>query len=117
MRRIPGVRRLVVAQALTVRMTKHSGSLRTTRPVLAGHVFVGRESGAVWLRTSENIVTVRIVAAPIVYLPFLAERGLLGEIVGAMQLRDVLGDSDTLGIRPRTFADAIACIYRTGTLC
>jgi len=60
MRRIPGVRRLVVAQALTVRMTKHSGSLRTTRPVLAGHVFVGRESGAVWLRTSENIVTVRI---------------------------------------------------------
>src|ERR1700694_3410405 len=29
-----------------------------------------------------------------------------------MQLRDILGDDDALGVLPRTLADAVACIHR-----
>jgi hypothetical protein len=36
----------------------------------------------------------------------LGERGLFRQVVGAVQLGDVLRDDDTFGIGPRPFADA-----------
>jgi hypothetical protein len=66
-------------------MAKHGGALRTARPILAGHVLVGLKGGAVRLRASENVVPVRLVATAIIHLTLLGERGLLSEIIGAMQ--------------------------------
>src|SRR3954454_5553669 len=83
-------------------------ALRARRPVLAGLVVTRGKCAAVRLRTREDIVPVRRVAAAVDDLALLAERGLLGEIVGrAVQLGDVLGDHRALGILPRSLADAI----------
>ena len=107
---------LIVAQAETIRVAKHRRALRTARPILAGHVLVGRKSGAIRLRAGKNVVAIGLVADAIIYLTLLGERGLLGEIIGAVQLRDVLGDNHAFGVHPRTFADAIARVHGTGAL-
>src|SRR5436309_3197027 len=53
-------------------------------------------------------MTVGRIAAAVDDLALLAERALLGEAVGAVQLCDVLGDHRALRILPRPLADAIA---------
>ena len=105
---------LIVAQAETIRVAKHRRAFRTARPILAGHVLVARKSGAIRLRAGKNVVAIGLVADAIIYLTLLGERGLLGEIIGPVQLRDVLGDDHAFGVYPRTFADAIARIFSTG---
>src|SRR3974377_829447 len=116
MRGVPRTGRLVVAQAMTVGVAKYSAALRTARPIFASHVFVGRKSGAVRPRAGEKVMPVGLVANTIVHLTLFGERGLFGEVVGAMELRDILGDDHALGVRPRTFADAIACVHGIGAL-
>ena len=76
-------------------------------PVAARLVVAGRERRAVRLRAGQDVVLVRRVAAAVDDLALFGERGLLGEVVGAVQLRDVLGDDDALGVLPRAAADAI----------
>ena len=56
-------------------------------------------------------MAVRRVAAAVDDLALFAQCGLLGEIVGAVQLGDVLGDHHALGILPRPLADAVARIH------
>jgi hypothetical protein len=69
---------LIVAQAETIRVAKHRRAFRTARPILAGHVLVGRKSGAIRLRAGKNVVAIGLVADAIIYLTLLGERGLLG---------------------------------------
>ena len=64
---------------------------------------VAGEGGAVGLRAGEDVVLVRLVAAALDHLALLGERRLLGEVVvGAVQVRDILGD------RPRPWRSATA---------
>src|SRR5438445_11873720 len=111
MRRVPGFRRIVVAQAHAVGVAEHRSTLRAARPILAGAVVAGRERGTVWLRSRQHVVAVRRIAAAVDAVALFAERGLLGKIVvGAMQSGNILGDHHALGILPRSLADALARI-------
>src|SRR5438132_1709909 len=42
----------------------------------------------------------------------LGQGGLLREVVGAVQLVEILGDDDALGVLPRAAADAVAGVRR-----
>src|SRR6185295_885213 len=64
----------------------------------------------------QHVVTVGRIAAAVDDLALLAERGLLGKAVGAVQIGDVLGNNSALGILPRPLADAIARIDRRLTV-
>src|SRR5258707_1635835 len=55
-RRVPGFRGVVVAQANAVDMAEHGGALRRARPVLAGAILAGRERRAVGLRSRQRVV-------------------------------------------------------------
>src|SRR6185503_16248676 len=113
MRRVPGVRRRVVAQALAVDVAEHGRALRAARPVLAGAVFTSREGFAVGRRAGERVVPVRLFVPSVDDLALLTQRSLLGEIVlVAVQIVDALGDHDALGIGPGAFADAVARVHR-----
>src|SRR3954453_8705307 len=93
-------------------MAQHRGALRAARPVLAGTVFAGCESRAVRLRPRQHVVPVWRIAATVEHIALLAQRGLFGEVVRAMQLGDVLGDDHAFGILPGAFADAVPGIHR-----
>src|SRR5262245_63283686 len=89
-------------------MPDHGGALRAARPVLASSIVAGGKGGAVSLRSRQHVVAVRRVTGPVDHLALLGERGLLGEVVaGAVEVGDVLGDHDALGILPRSLADAV----------
>src|SRR3954447_12723222 len=120
MGRVPRLRRVVIAQSDAIGMTEHGRALCGAGPVAAGAVLAGPECGAVGLRAGQHIVAVRRVAAAVDDLGLLAERGLLGEVVGAVQLGDILGDDDALGVLPWSLADAVARIdggLAVGGLC
>src|SRR5260221_1851944 len=112
MRRVPGFRDVVVAQADAVGMPDHRRALRRTRPVLAGAVVAGGKRRAVRLRSRQHVMPGRRVAETVDDIALLGERGLFGEAIAAVQFCDVLGDDGTLGVLPRTLADAIACVHR-----
>jgi hypothetical protein len=98
-------------------MTKHGRTLSAARPILAGTVFIPREGCHIRLRTCENVVSVRSIAAAIIDLAFFSQSGLLGEVViVAVKLGDVFCDCRAFGIDSRTSADAVARIFDTGTL-
>src|SRR5436305_8827449 len=82
------------------------------RPVAAGLVAFRSERRAVRLRAGQNVVHVGIVAAAVDDFALLVERRLLADVVLPVQLDDVLGDDDALGVLPRTLADAVARIDR-----
>src|SRR5215213_9624490 len=87
------------------------------RPVAAGLVVAGREAGAVRLRTREDVVLVRLVAAALHAFAFLGQRRLLVEVVARpVQVGDVLGDDCTLRVLPWALADAVFRVDRRGTL-
>src|SRR6478735_8040786 len=99
-------------------MPDHRGTLRRTRPVLAGSVLAGRKGRAVTLRTREHVVAIRRVAGAVDDLALFGERGLLGEIVaGAVEVGDILGDHDAFRILPRPLADAVARVHRQRMAC
>src|SRR6185312_1731715 len=97
-------------------MTEHRRALRAARPVLAGAVLIASEGRAVGLRAREDIVAVRCVAATVDDLALLRQRRLLGEVVLAVQVGDVLGDDDALGVGPGALADAVLRVHRAGPL-
>src|SRR2546428_8804659 len=117
MRRVPGLRRIVVAQALPVVMADHRRPLAALRPVAAGAVLPGRERGAVRLGAGQDVVHVRRIAAPVDHLTLFGQGGLLGDVVLAVQLSQILRDDDALGVLPGTAADAVARVDGAGALC
>ena len=103
---------VIVAQSDAVGMADHRRALRAARPVLAGAVLARRESRAVRLRSRQHVVAVRRIAAAVDDFALLGQRGLFGQIVGAVQLGDVPGDHHALRVLPRSLADAVARVHR-----
>src|SRR4029450_2445563 len=116
MRRVPGLRRVVVAQPLPVVMTDHRRAGAALRPVAAGAILVGRGPRAVRPGARGDFVHVRRVAAPVDLVALFRERRLLVDVVLAVQLGEVLRDDDALGVQPRSAADAVAGVDRAGAL-
>src|SRR2546426_3346447 len=116
MRRVPRLRRIVVAQALPVMVADHRCPLAALRPVAAGTILAGRERGAVRLGAGQDVVHVRRIAAPVDHLTLLGQRRLLADVVLAVQLGYVLRDDDALGVLPGTAADAVSRVDRAGSL-
>src|SRR5215831_7192715 len=98
-------------------MAEHDSALGAARVILAGVVLIIRESGAVGLRSRQNVMPVWCVAATIVDLAFFGQGGLFGEVVSAVQFGDVLCNCHTFCVHPRTLADTVARVDRPGTLC
>src|SRR6186713_2068476 len=97
-------------------MSQHDRALRAARIVLAGAVVASTERSPVRLRTSEDVVPVWRVTAPVGHVTFFAERRLLGQIVRSVQFGDILGDGYAFGIHPRPFANAVAGVHGPGAL-
>src|SRR5215210_4623703 len=116
MRTVPGFRSVIVAHATAVEMSDYRRTLRAARPVLAGAILGGSERTAVRLRSRQHVMPVRLIAGAVENITFLAQRALLGQVVGAVQLGDVLCDHDAFGIFPRPPADAVARIHRRLTV-
>src|SRR5499427_5592935 len=116
MRRVPRLRRVVVAQPLPVVMADHRRALAALGPVAAGAILAGRERGTVRLRARQDVVRVRRVAAPVDGVALLGERGLLVDVVRAVKLGEVLGDDDAFGVLPGPCADAVARVDGAGAL-
>ena len=57
-------------------------------------------------------MTVRRVAKPVDDFTLLVQRGLFVDVVGAVKIRNVLGNHDAFRIRPWTLADPIARVDR-----
>src|SRR5689334_8538044 len=107
-RRVPGLRGVVVAQALAVVMAHHGGAGGAARPVLAGAVLAGREGGAVGLRAGEDVVGVGLIATAVHGLALLGQGGLLGELVpGAVEVGHAGGHHLTLGVLPWSVSDTV----------
>src|SRR5215470_12133445 len=118
MRRVPGLRRLVIAQALAVDVAEHRGALRTLGPVAAGAILARREGAAVGLRAGERVVIIRRVANARHDSAALGQRGLRTElVVGAVQIVDVLRNGLFLEVHPRAAADAVARVDGLATVC
>src|SRR6266481_4149886 len=73
MRTVPGFRRVIVAQADAVGMSKHRRTLRAARPVLAGAILARCECGAVGLRSRQHVMAVRRIAAAVDDVALLAQ--------------------------------------------
>src|SRR5262245_9182472 len=98
-------------------MTKHGRALRAACPVFARTIVAPGEGGSVSLRTRENVVPVRSIAAAVIDLAFFRQRSLLGKIVAAaVKLGDIFCNCYAFGIGPRAFADAVTRIFSAGTL-
>src|SRR5205085_1110822 len=108
MRRIPRLGGRALVKPRAVGMAYHRDALSALGPVPAGTVFACRKRRSIWLRAGENVVRIRRVAAAVDDIAFLGKRGLLAEIVVAVQLRHILGDDYPLGVRPWPASDAIA---------
>src|SRR5262249_20286546 len=109
MRRVPRLRRVVVAQALAVVMADHGGALPALAPIAAGPVIARRKGAAVRLRAGQHVVPVGRVGAAVDRLALLAERRLLVDlVVGAVQVVDALRDHLALGVPPGPAPDAVA---------
>src|SRR5262249_47243998 len=113
MRGIPGFRRVVVPQTHSIGMADDRRALGAARPILAGSISFAGKCGAIGLRSRQHIVTVWRVAAAVDHLALFGKRSLLRKVVvWAMQIGRVLCDRHTLGILPRTLANAITRIDR-----
>src|SRR4051794_34779194 len=85
-------------------------------PVAAGLVVAARESGAVWLRSGQDVVLVRRIAAAVDALALFGERRLLVQIVVPVKVGNVLGDDDAFGVLPRARADPVLRVDGLRTL-
>src|SRR5262249_9356452 len=91
MRRVPRLRRGVVAQALAITVAEHGRALRAAGPVAAGAVLAGRGRLAVGLRAGQHIVVVGGVADAGHHVAALGQPILHAElVVFAVQIVDVL---------------------------
>src|ERR1700741_154618 len=98
-------------------MTEHDGALRTGRVVLAGVVLIIRESGSVGSRACQDVMPVWRIATTSVDLALFGQRGLLVEVIGAVQLSNVLRNRHTFCIHPRTLPDTVTRADRARALC
>src|SRR5207244_6811966 len=87
-------------------------ALAALGPICASDVFAAGERRAVRLRAGEDVVLVRRVAASIDDVPLFGQRGLLVEVVVAVQLGYIAGNDDSLDVLPWTIADALARVDR-----
>src|SRR4030095_17208973 len=90
------------------------GPVAALGPVAARLVVARRERGPVGLRAGDDAVLIGRVAAAVDGRSLFGERGLLVQIVGAVQLGDILGNDVSLGVLPRAFADAVLGIHGRG---
>ena len=117
MRRIPRLRRRVVAQALAIEWPSMAEPAVLLVQFLQVRSSPAGKALAVGGRAGEDVMPVRLFAAAVDDLALLAQRGLLGEVVAvAVQIVDALGDHRALGILPRTLADAVAGVHRAVAL-
>src|SRR6185369_2503356 len=93
-------------------VAKHRRAFAALRPVAAGAVFARGERRAVGLGAGENVVGVRVVAAPVHRRAFLGQRGLLVEVRVGVQVGDALRDHLALGVLPGALADAVLGVDR-----
>src|SRR6478735_6283587 len=107
-RRVPRLRRHALVEAGAIAVADHRRTLAALGPVAAGRVDAAGDRRAVGLRAGQDVVHVRRVATAVDDIALLGERGLLGEVVRAMQLGHAVGDDDALGVAPRAGADAVA---------
>ena len=118
MRRVPGFGGIIIAQPYPVCVSEHGRALGTARPVLAGAIITPGEGRSVRLRTCKDVVLVWCIAAAVVVLAIIGQRGLFCVIFNIyVNLGHVHLNSYAFIIDPGTFADAIACIFRTSALC
>src|SRR5580692_8342832 len=106
------MRGVVLAQALAVDVAEHGSAFGAAGPIAARAILAGRERRAVRLRAGQGVMPVGGVAPAIDDVAFFGKRSLLGQVILAVQLGDILGDDDALGVGPGTFADAVASIGR-----
>src|SRR6185437_10555059 len=113
MRRIPRMRRWIIAQAEAVNVSEHGAALGAARPVFSRTILTVREDAAVRFRARQCIVTGRCNTDTGDPAAVLGQRCVHGElIVIAVQIIDVLRDDLALEILPRTGADAVAGVDR-----
>src|SRR5260370_20006906 len=116
MLRIPGLGEGSFVETGAIGVSDHRDALTALGPVAARAILASGKRGSVGLRARKNVVHVRRIAASIDDVAFLGERGLFGEIVGAMQLGNVLRDDDAFGICPWSAPDAVAGAHGTRAL-
>src|ERR1700730_8298003 len=116
MRRIPRFGGRALVEAGPVGMPHHRDALAALGPVAAGTVVTRGKRRSVGLRAGENVVHVRRISPTVDDSALLGKRGLLGEIVGAMQFGNVLRNDDALGVDPWPAPDAVAGIHVTRAL-
>src|SRR4051794_28251798 len=97
-------------------MSDHRRTLRAARPVLAGAILAGRESGAVRLRSRQHVMPIRLIAGAVDDITLLAQRGLFRQVISAVQFGDVFRYHHAFRILPRALADAVASIHRRLTI-
>src|SRR5204862_6892616 len=91
-----------------VDVAEHGGpGSAALRPIAAVAVLAGSEGGAVHLRAGERVVLVGRITAALDERALLIEGGLLGEVGRAVQIVDLLGNHDALGVLPGTASDAV----------
>src|SRR4051794_13856905 len=98
-------------------MPDHRRALRAARPVAAGPVLPRRGGPALGLGAGQRGMLVGGITAPVYHVALLGQRGLLCQIVAAVQLIDVLGDNDAFAVLPGAIPDAIARIDRCLPVC
>ena len=87
-------------------------ALAVARPVVAGRVLVSRESGAVELRTGQNIVPIGFVSTAVDDLAFFVGRVFFRElVVVAVQVVYVARHLKSLGVVPGPAADPVTGVY------
>src|SRR5438477_10381054 len=91
---------------------EHRRAFGAFRPVVALHVLGTRERSAIGFGAGEYVVLVRRIAASVDDVALLGQRGLLVEVVVAVQLREVLGNHDPFGVLPWALADPVAGVGR-----
>src|SRR5688500_3013335 len=91
----------ISSAALAVMVSDLCAAFAAARPVRARVVLAVSERGAIELRSGENVVLVRLVAATVDNLSLLRHRILLAQfVVGAVQIVDVFRDHYALGVVP-----------------
>src|SRR4029079_19050703 len=96
-RRVPRLRGGAFVEPGAIAVADHRRTLAALRPVAARRVDVAGARRRVGLRAGQDVVHVRRVAAAVDDVAALGERGLLGEVVVAVQLAQVVGDHHAPG--------------------
>src|SRR5215212_7176730 len=94
-------------------MAHHHGALRAALGVVvAGPIFGSCKGRAIRLRAGQDVMHVGIIAPAVDWIALLGQRRLLVQVVvGAMKVRNILGDHDAFRILPGSASDAVTRVY------